>query len=368
MRTYRFIVGPADAGARLDRYLATRLPSTVSRSMIQRGIRDGGIALRDRLAKAHQKVQPGDVIEARLSSLPARAGDAPLTPQPIPLEIVYEDAHLLVVNKPAGLVTHPAPGHWDGTLVNAILWHLQQAEGSRVQGQGVTLHPPPSTLHLSLPRAGIVHRLDKDTSGLLVVAKTDVAHAALSKQLEARAVQRRYLALVEGWLPMDQGTVNVPIGRHLTHRKSMTVRHLGGRSAVTHFRVLNRVDGEGSRVKGQGVRQGTGDRGQEDMSHVSCLLSHFRYTVLEARLETGRTHQIRVHLLHLGHPVLGDTAYGRHPAAYWSALGITRQLLHAYAIRFVHPVTRRSVELRAPLPADIVRWIPHGGSCLHFPP
>jgi len=297
-------------------------------------------------AKAHQKLQPGDVIEARWSSLPARAGDAPLTPQPIPLEIVYEDAHLLVVNKPAGLVTHPAPGHWDGTLVNAILWHLQQGVGSRVKGQGVTLHPPPSTLHPSLPRAGIVHRLDKDTSGLLVVAKSDVAHAALSKQLEARAVQRRYLALVEGWLPMDQGTVDVPIGRHLTHRKAMTVRHLGGRSAVTHFRVLVRVGGQGSRVKGQGS------------TPLTSHLSPFPYTVLEARLETGRTHQIRVHLSHLGHPVLGDTAYGRHPAAYWVAWGITRQLLHAYAIRFVHPVTRRSVELRAPLPADIARWLP----------
>jgi len=310
-RAYRFVIGVAETGLRLDRYLTRHLPAIVSRAMIQRSIRDGKVTVGDRPAKAHQKLRRGHVIVARFDQLGARARKLDMPAQPIPLETVYEDAEVLVVNKPAGLVTHPAPGHWDGTLVNAILWHMGQG------AQGV-------------PRAGIVHRLDKDTSGLLLVAKTEAAHAALSRQLKARVVRRRYLALVEGHLPLDAGTVSAPIGRHITHRKAMTVRHLGGRSAVTHYRVLKRLGGD------------------------------VPYTLIEVSLETGRTHQIRVHMAHLGHPVLGDSVYGRRPPSYWTGLGISRQLLHAAALRFVHPTTRAPVEVSAGIPEDMARWLPGG--------
>ncbi len=306
-RTYEFIVGSGEAGIRLDHYLARRLPAAVSRAMIQRSIRAGQVTLAGRPMKVHHKLQAADRIRAVMEQLPARGGQAALTPQPIPLEIVHEDASVLVVNKPAGLVTHPAPGHWDGTLVNAVLWHL---------GKG----------H-ELARAGIVHRLDKDTSGLLLVAKTEAAHFALAKQLKARTLKRRYLAVVEGLVPLDTGTVHVPIGRHQTHRKVMTVRHLGGRVATTHYRVVKRV---------------------------SAGIAH---TLLDVSLETGRTHQIRVHMAHLGYPVVGDTAYGRHPASYWTSLGVTRQLLHAYRLRFRHPATGKDVSVEAPLPDDMVRWV-----------
>ena len=229
-------------GLRLDQYLPRHLPLSVSRAMIQRGIRQGAVTVGGRAVKVHYYLRLGDGVEARFDQLPARSRDVPLNPQPIPLEVVYEDASLLIVNKPSGLVTHPAPGHWDGTLVNAILWHLQHqaAQGSGFRVQGSCPEPRAQNLERPLCRAGIVHRLDKETSGLLLVAKTEEAHAVLSKHLKARQVHRHYLAVVEGHLPLDTGTINAPIGRHLTHRKVMTVRHLGGRSAVTNYHVLNR--------------------------------------------------------------------------------------------------------------------------------
>ena len=312
-RSYQFVVGQADAGARLDRYLTHRLPDSVSRAMIQRGIQAGGIVVGGRPVKAHYKLRPGDTVTAGFRHLPAPARDLPLIPQPIPLDVVYEDRELLVVHKPAGLVTHPAPGHWDGTLVNAVLWHLQQ-ERAAEEGDH------------ELPRAGIVHRLDKETSGLLLVAKTAHAQLSLARQLKARTIHRRYLAVVEGRVPLESGTVNVPIGRHLTHRKEMTVRHLGGRAAVTHYRVLRRM-----------------------ATPMDC-------TVLDVSLETGRTHQIRVHMAHLGHPVLGDTTYGKRPAEFWRSAGIGRHLLHAYRLSFQHPVTHRPVVVSAPVPDDMATW------------
>ncbi|MBI4340854.1 MAG: RluA family pseudouridine synthase [Candidatus Omnitrophica bacterium] len=352
-RTYRFTIGSAEAGLRLDHYLVRRLPSDMSRRMIQRGVKQGRVILRQRPAKPHDKLRAGDVITAMFPELRTQGGDTPLIPQEIPLRIVYEDDWLLVVNKPAGLVTHPAPGHWDGTLVNAILWHLQNAEGSRYKAQGKSHSLQPSALSLEqpLPRAGIVHRLDKDTSGLLLVAKTEQTHIALSRQLKARTIHRTYLALVEGHLPLDEGTVNVPIGRHLIHRKEMTVRHLGGRQAVTHYRVIKRLDSaQGSRLKAQG--------NDLQPSAFSLELLPFPYTLLEVTLDTGRTHQIRVHMAHLGHPVIGDTTYGNHPASYWVALGITRQLLHAAKLSFEHPVHRRTVQLSAAIPEEMARWVP----------
>jgi len=311
-RTYQFVVGQGESSHRLDRFLTQHLPATLSRATIQRGIRGGLITVNDRPVKAHQRLRAGDRISASFDELPAPARDIPLTPQPIPLEIVYEDEQLLVVNKPAGLVTHPAPGHWDSTLVNAVLWHLQ----NNVQGSP------------KLERAGIVHRLDKDTSGLLLVAKTPEAHTSLSKQLKGRTIHRTYLAIVEGHLPLETGTINAPIGRHLAHRKEMTVRHLGGRHAVTHYRVLKRA-----------------------------RLEQFSYSVVEVSLETGRTHQIRVHMAHLGHPVVGDSTYGKRSADYWRALGVARQLLHAFRLSFQHPVNSRPLTVSAPIPDDMTRWL-----------
>ncbi len=312
-RTYQFTVGSAEAGLRLDHYLTRHLPTELSRAVIQRGIRQGTVTVGGRPGKASHRLRGNDVIAAHFEHLPSRSGDTPLTPQEIPLDIAYEDAHLLVVNKPPGLVTHPAPGHWDGTLVNALVWHFEQGNGLREEQP---------------PRAGIVHRLDKETSGLLLVAKTAVVHTALSRQLKARTIRRRYLALVEGHPPLNIGTINVPVGRHPTHRKVMSVRHLGGRSAVTHYRVVKRFATE-------------------------ALCS----TLLEVALDTGRTHQIRVHMAHLGHPVVGDATYGRYPASHWQALGVTRQLLHAFRLSFLHPVLRKELSVSAPIPEDMMRWL-----------
>ena len=350
MREYEFAVGPAEMGLRLDRYLGKRLPATVSRAMIQRAIRGGLVTVGGRSVKVHHRVHSGDRVAARFAALPAPARDLPMAPQPIPLEIVYEDEHLLVVNKPPGLVTHPAPGHWDGTLVNALLWHFQEAAGRRpkAEGQSEGLRPPATGLRPPA-RAGIVHRLDKDTSGLLLVAKTESAHFALSRQLKARTIRRRYLAFVENHLPLDTGTVNAPIGRHTAHRKVMTERHLGGRTAVTHYRVMKRFRAEGRLPKAEGP-QGCPPASGLRPPALSCSL-------LDVSLDTGRTHQIRVHMAHLGHPILGDTTYGRQPAAFWRSLGITRQLLHAYRLSFCHPGTGRELTVTAPLPEDMAGWL-----------
>lgn len=307
MRTYRLVIGPKDARQRLDRYLVQHLPKTLSRAAIQRAIEAGHVTVETHPAKPHRLLKPGETVLARLEALPQPSTGAIIRPEPIPLEVVYEDGQLLVVNKPAGLVTHPAPGHWSGTLVNAIAWYLKTDGG--------------------LPRMGIVHRLDKDTSGLLVVAKTDVALTMLARQLKDRTMSRRYLALVDGHVALNEGTVDAAIGRHHKDRKLMAVRYLGGRQAVTHYRVLKRFAGK------------------------------FPYTVLDVWLETGRTHQIRVHVAHLGHPVLGDTVYGHHPAGYWRAHGIARQLLHATAIRFLHPTTQKPVALTIGAPEDMMKWL-----------
>ena len=348
MRTYHFVIKAGEAGLRLDQHLARHLPESVSRSMIQRAIREGAVVVAGRPVKVHYKLRRGDRITARFRLLPAPARDLPMLPQDIPLEVAYEDAQVLVVNKPPGMVTHPAPGHWDGTLVNAILWHLQDVPSFEFRVSSD--HPKPETRNPKpyLPRAGIVHRLDKDTSGLLLVAKVPEAHASLSRQLKTRTMRRRYLAVVEGRLPLDAGTVNASIGRHRTHRKEMTIRHLGGRLAVTHYHVLNRCHVE---RRMSNVEQPSG--------HSSLDIRHstFAYTVVDVSLETGRTHQIRVHMAHLGHPVIGDTTYGKRPASFWQALGVNRQLLHAYQLTFQHPTSGRPVSIFAPIPEDMVPWL-----------
>ena len=280
-----------DAGTRLDSFLAGRVPE-LTRSAAARLIETGRVTVAGRTAAKSCRLEGGELVEAELPDPePTQA-----LPQDIPLDVVYEDEDVIVVNKPAGLVVHPAPGHPDGTLVNALLHHC----GSSLSGIGGELRP------------GIVHRIDRDTSGLIIAAKNDAAHQALSAQLQDHTLARTYEAVVVGNLREDRGTVDAPIGRHHTDRKKMAVTDRGGRAAVTHWEVLERFQG---------------------FTHVRC------------RLETGRTHQIRVHMAHLGHPICGDTVYGaRKPVP-----GLTGQCLHAVGLRFIHPRTGESVELSCPL-------------------
>ena len=280
-----------DAGARLDAFLARSLPA-LTRSAAVRLIEAGAVLVDGRTAAKSCRLAGGEAVSVALPDPePIEA-----LPQDIPLDVVYEDEDVIVVNKPAGLVVHPAPGHPDGTLVNALLHHC----GSSLSGIGGELRP------------GIVHRIDRDTSGLIIAAKNDAAHQALSAQLQDHTLARTYEAVVVGNLREDRGTVDAPIGRHHTDRKKMAVTDRGGRAAVTHWEVLERFQG---------------------FTHVRC------------RLETGRTHQIRVHMAHLGHPICGDTVYGaRKPVP-----GLTGQCLHAVGLRFIHPRTGEAVELSCPL-------------------
>ena len=280
-----------DRGVRLDSFLACRVPE-LTRSAAARLIETGRVTVAGRTAAKSCRLEGGELVEAELPDPePTQA-----LPQDIPLDVVYEDEDVIVVNKPAGLVVHPAPGHPDGTLVNALLHH----GGSSLSGIGGELRP------------GIVHRIDRDTSGLIIAAKNDAAHQALSAQLQDHTLARTYEAVVVGNLREDRGTVDAPIGRHHTDRKKMAVTDRGGRAAVTHWEVLERFQG---------------------FTHVRC------------RLETGRTHQIRVHMAHLGHPICGDTVYGaRKPVP-----GLTGQCLHAVGLRFIHPRTGEAVELSCPL-------------------
>ncbi len=330
---YVIEAGQAEEGLRVDVCLANHLPKNLSRTWIQRLIRQGSVTVNGVVIKANYKLKTADTILARCKDAPPQHEDQEPEPEQIPLDIMYEDASVLVVNKAVGLVTHPAPGHWDGTLVNAVLWHLRE-----------------NTDHLAedeLPRAGIVHRLDKDTSGLLVIAKTPYAHQVLSKQLKDREMKREYLALVDGHPPMDEGKVDAPIARHPIKRKSMAVRQVGGRHAVTHYRVLKRY-GVPYRNRHSAL-QHAGDQAEEIKQYTCALLA--------MRLETGRTHQIRVHLAHIGYPVAGDITYSKHPLSYWEKLGMHRQLLHAWRIRFLHPEKETWVEVVAPPPEDMRRWV-----------
>ena len=283
-----------ESGERIDALLARILPE-LSRSAAQRLLEEGRVLLRDVPVKKNYKCAAGDRF---LVSLPEMAEDVPLIAQDIPLDVVYEDGDVVVVNKPRGMVVHPAPGHPDGTLVNALLYHC----GDSLSGIGGEKRP------------GIVHRIDKDTSGLLIVAKNDFAHQALSAQLADRSLSRVYEAVVRGNLREDTGTVDRPIGRHPTDRKRMAVTDRNSRPAVTHWEVLARYRG---------------------------------YTHIRCRLETGRTHQIRVHMASLGHPLLGDFTYG----APSPEKGLEGQCLHARELKFIHPRTGEPVHLETPLPA-----------------
>ena len=281
------------SGLRADQYLAGVLDG-LTRSAAQKLLEEGRVLRRGKALKKNDKLQAGDEVAVCIPD----PTPVEIVPQDIPLDVVYEDGDVIVVNKPAGLVVHPAPGHPDGTLVNALLHHC----GASLSGIGGEKRP------------GIVHRIDRDTSGLIIAAKNDAAHLGLSAQLSGHTLARTYECLVVGNLKEDSGTVDAPIGRHPSDRKRMAVV-AGGRPAVTHWEVIARYPG---------------------VTHVRC------------RLETGRTHQIRVHMAYIGHPILGDTVYGaRKPVP-----GLTGQCLHAVGLRFIHPRTGQPVELHCPLPEE----------------
>lgn len=290
--TFELAVPKQSSGTRLDRFIAEQLPQ-FSRSRIQQLIRSGAVTRNGQTARPRDLVRMDDHI--RLTEPAPDPIDT--RPEAIPLDIIYEDNDLVVLNKPAGLVVHPGAGHREHTLVNALLNHCPQLSG--VGGK---------------ERPGIVHRLDKDTSGCLVVAKNDIAHRSLSNQFADRTVEKIYLALVAGKLRTRAGLIEEKIGRHPVHRQKMAVSANRGREAKTEYRVL-------------------------ESSDVVSLV--------ECRLHSGRTHQIRVHLHHLGHPVIGDNVYGRR-----NSVPAPRQMLHAWKLGFGHPVTAQWKEFEAPIPAD----------------
>lgn len=289
-----------ESGERIDALLAQNVPE-LSRSAAQRLLDDGAVSVGGKAVRKNYKCLAGDEIVLLLPEVE----DTELLPENIPLDVVFEDEDVIVVNKPRGMVVHPAPGHPNGTLVNALLHHC----GDSLSGIGGEKRP------------GIVHRIDKDTSGLIIAAKNDRAHLALSAQLADRSLSRVYEAVARGSFRDDGGTVNAPIGRHPTDRKRMAVTDKNSRSAVTHWEVIARYNG---------------------------------YTHIRCRLETGRTHQIRVHMASIGHPLLGDGVYG----AKCPDKGLSGQCLHAGELKFIHPKNGECIHLTAPLPdyfEDILR-------------
>ncbi|MFL6542902.1 MAG: RluA family pseudouridine synthase [Chthoniobacterales bacterium] len=292
------IVTAERAGMRLDQFLAAELPQ-FSRSRIQQLIRDGFVTLNKARPRPRDAVRSGDRVcltEPQLTAIDAK-------PEEIGLDILHEDDDLLVINKPAGLVVHPGAGNREHTLVNALLAHCRDLSG--IGGK---------------ERPGIVHRLDKETSGCIVIAKSDTAHRALAAQFAGRTAEKVYLALIRGTLPKRSGVIDAPIARHKINRKKMAVARSGGRAARTEYRVLQ---------IGNGI------------------------SLLECELHSGRTHQIRVHLHHIGHPVLGDKLYGSAGRGVYP-----RQMLHAWKLGFAHPRTEKQVRFEAPVPADFAAAIP----------
>lgn len=281
------------SGERADSALA-RLCPDLSRSMAQKLLEEGQVTCRGRILKKNDKLNEGDALEFQLPE----AQDVAIVPEDIPLDVIYEDEDVIVINKPKGMVVHPAAGHWSGTLVNALMYHCRDS----LSGINGELRP------------GIVHRIDMDTSGLLIVAKNDFAHQALAEQLQDHSLARTYECIAVGNFKEDSGTIDAPIGRHPVDRKKMAVTEKNSRNAVTHWQVLERFG---------------------------------NYTHLQCRLETGRTHQIRVHLAWRNHPILGDMVYGRKKPE----LGQSSQCLHARELTFRHPRTGEAVTVSCPLPS-----------------
>lgn len=289
------IVEQSEEKNRLDSYIASK-DLELSRSMIKKLLEDGKITVNGEITKASYKVQLNDKIEIDIE----KPKKVKLEAQEIPLDVIYEDNDILVVNKQKGLVVHPGNGNLDGTLANAVMAHCKDS----LSGIGGELRP------------GIVHRLDKDTSGLLIIAKNDKAHIKMSEQIKDRKVKKTYIALVRGIISENEATINMPIGRSTKDRKKMAVTK-NGKEAITHFKVLNRF-----------------------------TTNKASYTLLEVKIDTGRTHQIRVHMAEIGHPVIGDTVYSNGKNEF----GVVGQCLHAKKLEFTHPITEKEMNLEAPLP------------------
>lgn len=292
--TLEFTVAPDQGGIRIDKYLS-EVQDEYSRSYLQKLLKDSGAKVNGKDVKISYKTVPGDCI---LLDVPD-AVEPEIEAEAMDLDILYEDGDFIIINKPKGMVVHPAAGHYSGTLVNGLMHHCQDS----LSGINGVLRP------------GIVHRIDMDTTGVLVVCKNDTAHQSIAEQLKVHSITRRYQAIVHGVIKEDSGTVDAPIGRHPVDRKKMAVNYKNGKEAVTHYRVLERFRG---------------------------------YTYVECRLETGRTHQIRVHMASINHPLLGDEVYGPAKARAFSQL--MGQTLHAGVLGFIHPRTGEYVEFTAPLP------------------
>jgi len=302
------IVTDSHAGKRLDMYIA-HFEAYSSRNRIQTLIKDGLASVNGKPEKPSYKVRAGDTVTLELPERKVRE----VLPENIPLHIVFEDDHMVVLNKPPGLVVHPAPGNYTGTLVNALLYHYGSLPSS---GKGTG-----EDAGSERERAGIVHRLDKDTSGVMVVARTEQALKALTAQFKNRVVQKKYVALVSGVIRKGSGTIDAAIGRHMKERKKISVHTASPREAVSLFKVKERFK---------------------------------KATLVEVEIKTGRTHQIRVHMAHLGYPVLGDRVYGGAGATKLGSLSIARQMLHAESLSLLHPVTGTPLTFIAPPPPDMV--------------
>jgi 23S rRNA pseudouridine1911/1915/1917 synthase len=287
-----FDITPEMEDERIDKCLSSYMED-LSRSYIQKIIKEGNVFVNDKAVKANYKCKVDDSVRFIIP----QAVEPDIMPQPIPLDIIYEDKDILIVNKPKNMVVHPAPGHYDGTLVNAIMYHC----GSELSGINGVMRP------------GIVHRIDKDTTGSIVVCKNDESHKAIAELLKTHDITRKYRAIVYGNIKEDSGTVNAPIGRHPNDRKKMAINERNGKNAITHYKVLERFG---------------------------------NYTYIECQLETGRTHQIRVHMASIAHPLLGDDIYSSHKSPF----KLEGQVLHAMTIGFIHPTTGEYVEFEAPLP------------------
>ncbi|MBQ9090749.1 MAG: RluA family pseudouridine synthase [Anaerotignum sp.] len=292
MDYFTFAAEKEDVGTRIDVFLAENMED-LSRSGVQKLIDEGNITLNGGKTKANYKLREKDIIDVTVPEVK----EVEILPEDIPLDILYEDADVIVVNKPQGMVVHPAPGHTSGTLVNALMFHCGD-DLSGINGE---------------KRPGIVHRIDKDTSGVLMIAKNDMAHQSLAAQLAEHSITRKYNAVVYNGFNEDEGTVNKPIGRNPQDRKKMAVTEKHSRHAVTHYRVIERME---------------------------------KFTLIEAQLETGRTHQIRVHMTYIGHPLLGDPVYGPKK----QPVSLEGQALHARVLGFIHPRTGEYMEFEAPLP------------------
>lgn len=292
MDSYLFNIEDNDIGTRIDKYISDQLPD-YSRSYIQKLIKEDNLNVNNKPIKSNYKLKQNDIININIPE----TQELIIEPENIPLDIIYEDEDIILVNKPQGMVVHPAPGHYSNTLVNALMYHCKN-NLSKINGN---------------MRPGIVHRIDKDTSGVLIVCKNDSSHIDIARQLKEHTITRKYNAIVYNNIKTEEGIINEPIGRHPVNRKRMAINPVNGKVAITHYRVLERIN---------------------------------QYTYVELQLETGRTHQIRVHMTSINHPLLGDPVYGPRNDRF----KLKGQVLHARVLGFIHPRTKEYMEFEAPLP------------------